>query len=635
MQLTDHVIIDFLDDTKTELKVIAPSVWRNMLETLPALYWDRRNLCWKIHASWPGYLSVFNTFNGKIDMEISEDVKNWITSLYQNKIYRGYNLRMMTEPGDSFVPNEKISDKLRPFQIVDSEFLVTTKRALLTNGMGSGKTVAALSALEQADAYPALIVTLSSTKFAWENEVKKFYPHRTVQVVNGTSTQRKKQIKAFVDEKKDILVINWENLRNHSKLSGYGNYALKKCQKHGGHDPKITAAKCEVEPKELNDIDFKAVVADEAHRVKDPASKAAQALRAATGNAEYRFALTGTPVANAEDDLFSILLWLDPETFPNKTKWIDRYLIKRINYFGGFDIIGIKPDMKAEWDQILDPMLRRMPKELVLPQLPPIVNIRHDVEMSPKQKKAYDEMAKSLVADLESGRLVAASSLVQITRLMQLAASYAEVENEEVVDEETGEIKMKQTVRLVGPSNKIDAFLSDLPDYGDSQIVVFSPSKQVINLLEDKIISMNEKEEKAKKANKDIITYGRITGDEGPIERQNNVDLFQAGKLKLMLVTTQAGGTGITLTNADVAVYLGRNYRKIDDEQSLARVHRIGSEKFERILCVDYVSPGTIDEVIMQALNQKGEVLQSILKDNDMLINALKNNDIKDVNEDK
>jgi hypothetical protein len=97
------VIIDFLDDTKTELKVIAPSVWRNMLETLPALYWDRRNLCWKIHASWPGYLSVFNTFNGKIDMEISEDVKNWITSLYQNKIYRGYNLRMMTEPGDSFV----------------------------------------------------------------------------------------------------------------------------------------------------------------------------------------------------------------------------------------------------------------------------------------------------------------------------------------------------------------------------------------------------------------------------------------------------------------------------------------------------------------------------------------------------
>ena len=146
---------------------------------------------------------------------------------------------------------------------------------------------------------------------------------------------------------------------------------------------------------------------------------------------------------------------------------------------------------------------------------------------------------------------------------------------------------------------------------------------------------MNEKEEKAKKANKDIITYGRITGDEGPIERQNNVDLFQAGKLKLMLVTTQAGGTGITLTNADVAVYLGRNYRKIDDEQSLARVHRIGSEKFERILCVDYVSPGTIDEVIMQALNQKGEVLQSILKDNDMLINALKNNDIKGVNEDK
>jgi SNF2 family DNA or RNA helicase len=631
MILTDHAIIDFFDKDKTLLRVIAPSVWKDILSEIPAMYWDTKQLCWRIHASWPGYLSVYNTFKGHIGIEISEDVKEWLTKEYSDRIYKGFTLRSKTEP--DFPVNTKLTNKLRPFQIVDAEFLTTMHRALLTNGMGSGKTVAALSALEEADAYPALVVTLSSTKFAWENEVAKFYPHRTVQVINGTASQRKKQFKSFVDEKKDILVINWENLRNHSKLSTFGSHALKKCQEHGGYDPRITPAKCEVHPKELNFIDFKGVVADEAHRIKDPASKTASALRAATGDAEYRFALTGTPVANGQDDLYSILLWLYPETFPSKTKWIDRYLIKRVNYFGGFDVIGIKPEMEEEWYQILNPILRRMPKELVLPQLPPIVYMRKEVEMSPKQKSAYNDMRNTLVADLESGKLIASTALVQMTRLQQLASSYAEVENTVVIDEETGEEKLKQKIKLVSPSNKIDAFIEDLPDYGDSQIVVFSPSKQIINLLEERLIALNNKEEKSKKIKKNIITYGRITGDEGAIERQYNIDLFQEGKLKLMLVTTQAGGTGITLTNADVVVYLGRSFNKITDEQSLSRVHRIGSEKFDRILCVDYISPGTVDYAIMESLNKKEDVLQDILRDKDLLINMLTTNTIGDVDE--
>ena len=629
MILTDHAVISFLDDEKTTLRVSAPTVWKEILEVIPAMYWDTKKLCWRIHASWPGYLSVFNTFKGYIDIELTGDVKAWVTEEYQKVVYRGYTLRSMTEP--DFEPDPCLSDKLRPFQVVDAEFLKTMHRALLTNGMGSGKTVAALSALEITNAYPALIVTLSSTKFAWENEVKKFYPHRTVQVVNGTATQRKKQIKNFVDNDMDILVINWDNLRNHSKLSGYGSTALKRCKQHGGYDPRITETKCEVHPKELNSIEFKGVVADEAHRSKDPSTKMAQALRAATGDAEYRFALTGTPVANAEDDLYSILLWLYPDVFPSKTKWIDRYLVKRVNYFGGFNIIGIRPDMQEEWDQIIDPILRRMPKELVLPQLPPIVHIRKDVEMSPKQKRAYDTMAKNMIADLDSGKLIASTSLTRVSRLMQLASAYAEIENEEVVDEETGELKIHQTVTLTNPSNKIDAFMEDLPDYGDSQIVIFSPSKQIINLLEEKIISENEKRAKSRQ---DTITYGRITGNEGAIERQFNIDQFQDGKFKLMLVTTQAGGTGITLTNADVVVYLGRSYNKIDDEQSLSRVHRIGSEKFDKILCVDYVSPGTIDEAIIGSLEYKGNVLQNILKDKDLLIKMIETNTVGDVNDD-
>lgn len=207
--------------------------------------------------------------------------------------------------------------------------------------------------------------------------------------------------------------------------------------------------------------------------------------------------------------------------------------------------------------------------------------------------------------------------------MLQFSASYAEIDSKTVVDKSTGEERLEQFVRLSEPSGKLDAFMEDLDSFGDESVVVFSPSKQLINML-------------ATRFDKLKVPYGRITGDEDTMERQIHVDNFQSGRTKFILCTTGAGGTGITLTKASIAVYLGRPWSNIDSEQSEGRTHRLGSEIHEKIVYRDYVSTGTVEEAVFDALVNKSTQLQTILRDRDLIKQAIAEGKItiKDENND-
>jgi SNF2 family DNA or RNA helicase len=281
------------------------------------------------------------------------------------------------------------------------------------------------------------------------------------------------------------------------------------------------------------------------------------------------------------------------------------------NAFGAPTVIGVKPHMQEEFFAALDPRMRRMPKSVVLKHLPPMLYERRDVEMTPKQKKAYHQMLDQMVAELDDENIVVTTSpLVRVTRLLQFASSYAPLEREWNERREEWE----DHVILAEPSCKIDAFMNDLEDFGDDQIVVFAVSKQLINLL-------------SKKLEKKGIAHGLITGDQNTDERQAYMDEFQAGKIKYMLCTVAAGGTGITLTKARVAVFLQRSWSMIDNIQAEARVHRIGSEQHDSVVIVDYVTAGTLEETVIGAVEQKSNRLEEILRDRALLKKVLEGED--------
>ena len=601
------VLVDV--DLASGKHIVLRAEWRykELCKSLPGASWSPKEEVWRIPLSWASCLALRSTF--KADLEIGPDLTSWASNERAVRVDPSMALRD--------VENDDEGDAdLFPHQRAGVKYLAIAERALLADEPGLGKTAQAIRTLkklhdEGKQVFPALIVCPNSLKKNWEREFTKWWPEVNVQVIRGTAVQRRHQFDLFINPKEDepqpqVAVINWESLRTHSRLAPYGSISLARCPDCGGENPAVTVTRCEVHPRELNQIEFHSVVADEIHRSKDPKSKQTRALWSATGNARFRYALTGTPIANNVLDLWSILHWISPEEWPSKSKWLDRFVDTMLNAFGGLMVIGVKAQMDAEFHATIDPRMRRMLKARVLPWLPEIMFQRRDVEMSAKQKKAYEQMRDHMIAELEESTelMTAPSVLTQTLRLLQFASSYATME----VDEETGETK----TTLAEPSCKIDALMDDIDngDFGEDSVAVSAVSRQLIDLLSARLTKAG-------------IAHGRITGGQTDEERQQAVDDFQAGKIKWILFTVQAGGVGITLTAARRMVRLQRPWSLVDDKQALDRVHRIGSEIHDSILVTDYVTEGTIEERVVDVLDTKAENFEQVVRDRDKLKDML------------
>jgi len=534
---------------------------------------------------------------------LGESLTAWASSERANRVDPSNALRDL-----EMLPDGEGDEDLFPHQRAGVKYLATARRALLADEPGLGKTAQAIRALKKiqddgGEPFPALIVCPNTLKKNWAREFAKWWPDVKVQVIKGTATQRRKQF----EEEADVYVINWESLRSHSRLSSYGSIALARCSSCGGLDDRVTETRCEVHLRELNAIDFKAVIADEMHRSKDPKSKQSRALWAATGDADIRFALTGTPVANNVLDMWAILHWISPEEWPSKTKWIDRMVNTMLNAFGGMMVLGLKPHMEQEFHATVNPRMRRMLKSRVLPWLPEMMFERRDVEMPAKQAKAYKDMRDNMIAELEGdgSAVVAPSVLTQTTRLHQFASSFAEI----TIDEATGEEK----VILAEPSCKVDALMDDIKsgDFGDDSVAVAAVSRQLIELLSARMT-------------KEGIAHGLITGAQDEDERQKAIDDFQSGRTKWILFTVQAGGVGVTLTTGRRLVMLQRPWSLVDHKQALDRIHRIGSEIHDSVIIMDYVTEGTIEERVLQVLETKADNFEQIVHDKARLLDLLK-----------
>jgi SNF2 family DNA or RNA helicase len=600
--MTLRAEIDEKDPSKIK---IAEFEWRykELLNSLPSAKFDKSG-AWFFSLTWQTCLALSNTF--KQNIIIGPNLQKWIDDLYNNTIVPAYNLRnQISAPG---------YEGLFPHQKGDVAFLSTVKRGLLFNGLGSGKTQSSFSTVKRnhelgGDVFPVLVACPNSTKMGWKKEIEKVWPGLTVHVIDGTASQRRK----LLEDPAHVYIINWESIRSHSKLKPFGSSALKRCTECKGLDNRVKASSCEAHVKELNKINFKTVIGDEIHRIKDPASKTSRAFKAATGDAEYRIGLSGTPIASTPEDLFSPLNWLFPEAYPSKVKYIDRFCITANSQWGGTIVIGIRPEMEQEFFGGIDPFTRRMPKEIILPFLPPTVYQRRDVEMGAKQKKAYTQMRDQMIAEVEGGDVVYTTSpLTKMTRLLQFSSAYAEVEYKDVYNPKTDQVENKAIVRLTDPSCKLDAFMDDLEDFGDESVVVFAVSSQLINMLSARL-------DKAK------IPHGLITGDQDAKEREHHMENFQEGRTKFILCTIAAGGTGITLTRGSTAVFLQRSWSMIENIQAEGRVHRIGSEKYESIRYIDYVTKDSSEEIVFEAVAAKNDQLQYILRDADAIMKFLNN----------
>jgi len=597
----------------TDQGYVEQTLWSDnpVIKQIPGRKWEKDAKRWTAPLSWGTCIVLRSLFGDRL--VVGKSLGEWSRA---KRLRRDLALsfRDAQAPQEGHVPASDHDEKLYPFQIPGRDFLVAAGGAILGDEMGSGKTFQTIAALRKVDmldvdgdapAYPALIVCPNTLKRNWEREVRQWLPEANPFVIHGSADKRRKQLAEAAAADKAVIIMNIESMRLHSRLSPYGSVHLKKCIEcdPNAGTPGLKMSACEVHPKELNAIPFRVCVLDEAHRVKDPNAAQSRAIWNTFHGptVRYRWALTGTPVANHPGDLWSILHTVDPQEFPGKTAFLDRYALLQFTPFGTMEIEGLNPSRKEEFFKLVDPMFRRMIKAEVLSQLPDKVYIRQDVEMSAKQAKAYKGIADQLVTVLEDGSvLVAGNNLAGATRLLQFASAYCEVDTEDVKYDADDATTWK--VNLTDPSPKVDALMEIIADNPGKPLAIAAEHRQLIDLAANRLTDAG-------------IEFAQITGGVSADDRDAAVQKFQSGKIDYVLFTYKAGGVGLNLTRADTMVRMQRGWSLVELKQGEDRIHRIGSEVHDSVTIIDLVTAGTIEEDQIARLKQKAERLEEIVRD--------------------
>lgn len=517
--------------------------------------------------------------------------------------------------------------RTRPFQTVGAAFAARNRSCLIADQPGLGKTLQSIAAVIESGATGPILVVApkAAAQLMWAKALPRWAPGDIVTVIgdNLKPVERSDTVKA--------LQRNWSNattrvwvvtspyyLRIRAETDEYQNYVKKNGKKI--INPVGSAL------MELFDIEWSALIVDESH----------QTLAGATGNKKkqsaqrlglgalitrqdgLRIAMSGTPSRGKESYLWGQLNWLRPDLYRSYRRWVEQHFVTWFDGFG-WQVGGVK-DRAAMYVEAANVMIRRT-KEEVAKDLPPKMYggdpldaddpnspIAVWLDMVPKQRKAYDQMLKEASADLEGGELLVTGMLAEMTRLKQFAGSHGKMDGDHF--------------RPTLPSNKFDwlvEFLdergiagnSDVPMGERPKIVVASQFSQLINVFQDGLQEMG-------------ISAHRFTGDTVVSARraieddwQNNPD----SDVRVLLLTTTAGGVSLTLDAASEMVVLDETWDFSDQEQVEDRIHRLS--RMHQVTIWKVFSRGTIEEGIYRNNLESEASIKQIL-DGERGVNLLK-----------
>ena len=480
--------------------------------------------------------------------------------------------------------------KLYPFQKVVVDKFERTPSILIGDDMGLGKTVEAI-ALDlrrrttqlqgyRQSACKTLIISPLSVLSSWERHIKTLWPAANVAVINP---KNRDDLVKKLSQPYHYYVIHWDALRLMPELA----------------EPTI--------------VRWWHVIADEVHRAKNRQSQQTVALKKI--KTSYKTALSGTPADNAPQDLWSVLNWLYPRIWTSYWSFF-RYFVKIQAHTAGHCMAeGCDKNHKRAFRKVIgvgnveelhaaiEPYYLRRQKEEVLEDLPDKYYTTIEVELQPRQRRIYNQMRDEMLAWVgkhDTEPVAAPIIVAQLTRLKQFALAFAEIITVNKWDNIKNEMVMVRKVKLSEPSSKLDALMELIEDHPDKKFVVFSESKQIIELLCTRLI-------KAK------VAYVSLTGDTPQSQRPKIIDEFQFGDARIFAGTIQAGGEGITLTASSTVVFLDRTWNPSKNKQAEDRCHRIGQQNAVEV--IDIVAKDTVDGGRLQQIKLKWSWLRMLLGD--------------------
>ena len=452
-----------------------------------------------------------------------------------------------------------------------AQWLTVSSGAILADEMGSGKTVQVCQAIDALGLERVMIVCPNAVVRTWYEHCVKWTSHLKPVIVAGTPGVREQLISDAFDGQTFMLIIGWHQLRLHSRQKGFGSIRLT----DSARTPQILNS-----PRAELDL----VVADEAHRAKNPEAQQTRALWAVSDSAARRWAITGSPVSNNPTDFWSLLRFAAPHDWTSRMQYIDRYCTTTYNHFSGMhDVSGWSDNTREEFDALISPtFVRRKMSEIIGREIHKERSRRY-VQLDRAHKREYDSMRERLIAQIQNGELTVSNALTAATRLYQLASGMLKFDGEDVV--------------FVDPCPKAAMLIELLADI-DEPVVVMAHHERLAYHCSTKL-----REE-----------FSYVTGRVPLTHRDIEYSKFKDGKTRVLLTTVGTSAEGIDLANARVMIFLQRPWSSVQSSQAEDRISR-WTQQSTTVEIIDVISQDTIDERVLEMLNVKRRHLHDLTRE--------------------
>jgi len=457
---------------------------------------------------------------GSIKLEPSEEVKKWYYEEYNKNSLANKVQKNQVVPVLSNI--EGLNKELKDYQLQGVKFFLSVNRCILGFEAGLGKTLTAINCMKTIKAKKVLVVCPSYLKYNWEDEINKWSDY-TNTIINGTPTQREQGYKDFKENNKNILIVNYEQIR----------YKVTK-----GENNKVTNKEIKIHKDVLEPI-WDLIIMDECHRLKGRDSQVSEGMLKL--KSRNKLMLTGTPINKCETEIWKLLRILDKQRFTSYWKFAEYYCNVEDGFYGK-EIKGLKNPQ--EYSKLLNRYMLRKKKEDVI-DLPDKVIKTIKIDLSPKQLKLYKQAEKDY---LNPKGDVIESDVEKFIRINQIVQNPAILDGQNV-------------------SSLTDTAIEILQD---------NEEKFIIGCV---YIGMSELTyETIKKAfpKRDVFLVN------GTINNKNRHEIIENWKKKrnsIIITTIKAMSEGLNLDICDNMMYLDYDWSNVANSQFSNRIHRMTSTR--------------------------------------------------------